>query len=435
MREARHMRLLAEALDRVSPANNVIHKMYGIYKGSVHLMTNRIYWNLHIIIQFLRLGLRFSTKRKIRFIQLPRDETELLYLNPNKIKYALVGCDTEAKKYLPIEDGTWDLRTEEFANTDIFTSLKEHFLSGIPLEDTKYYAKALNRKNRGISTWDCKPADEFAGKSRVIEGLFSKIKAVGKMTQNDLENGDLSNEIEVAVGRNGNFLLENGSHLLSLAKISGIDTIPVKVTRRHYRWAKFRKEVFVFSQEAIKGTYQPLIHPDLQRIRCHRKEDRWELMANNLPNRHGTVLDIGANLGYFCHKFEELGFDCYAVERNYKYLYFLKKLRVIEHRKFKTLPQSVFDIKTKKYDIVLAFSIFHHFLRTKDLYHKMTKFLGELDMKIMFFEPHETGHGFENAYIDYSEIEFVNYVLENSCLNKYKFLGRGERGRSLYLLS
>jgi len=46
VREARHMRLLAEALDRVSPANNVIHKMYGIYKGSVHLMTNRIYWNL-----------------------------------------------------------------------------------------------------------------------------------------------------------------------------------------------------------------------------------------------------------------------------------------------------------------------------------------------------------------------------------------------------
>lgn len=104
-------------------------------------------------------------------------------------------------------------------------------------------------------------------------------------------------------------------------------------------------------------------------------------------------------------------------------------------KNFKVIHKSVFDIKRKNYDVVLALSIFHHFLRTKELFNKMTEFLTELKMKIMFFEPHETGHGFKNSYIEFSESEFVNYILENSCLNHYKYLGRGERGRSVYLLS
>ena len=100
------------------------------------------------------------------------------------------------------------------------------------------------------------------------------------------------------------------------------------------------------------------------------------------------------------------------------------------------IPKSIFEIETKKYDIVLALSIFHHFLKSKNTYNKLTKFLGELDIKIMFFEPHKFNEPqMKNAYINYNEPDFINYVLENSCLNKYKLLGKLQNGRSLYFLS
>ncbi len=398
-------------------------------------MTNKLYWDIHSVIKYFKLIYGLSKKKRIKQMKLPIDDLQIMYISHDKIEFSLIDNDLTRDSTCIIEDGSWDLKKERFKNTDTFINLKEQFTNKIPLIKTKYntfFQKQAKEKDkiRGHDT-----RKELGVKCREIEEIYFDMKNTSYKSKGKLRNNNSSNWIKVAIDRNGRFLLESGKKQLAMAKILGIKNIPVIVTRRHYQWAKFRREVFLFSQETPKGTYQPLIHPGFQIIPFHRKEDRWELIEKNLTIHNGTVLDIGSNIGYFCHKFEELGFECYAAEKNYKYLYFLKKLREIEHKKFKVLSKSVFDIKTKKYDIVLSLSIFHHFLRTKKLYNKMTKFLGELDLKIMFFEPHETGYGYKHAYIDYSEIEFVNYILENSCLNNYKFLGRGERGRSLYLLS
>ncbi len=251
----------------------------------------------------------------------------------------------------------------------------------------------------------------------------------------ELEKRDSSEEIRVSIDRNGKFLLEDGKQRLGREKESGSESVLVFVTKRHYQWAKLKKEIYLYSQEQPKGVYQVPIHPDLKQINAHRGDDRWELIKKNIPISRGTVLDIGSNWGYFCHKFEDLGFDCHAVEINYRWLYFLKKLKEAEDREFKVIQGSVFQISRKEYDIVLALSIFHHFLRSSVLYAKLTRFLGELDTKYMYFEPHETGHGFPGAYVDYSETEFIDYILQNSRLKSYKLLGKTDRGRNLYLLS
>lgn len=347
-----------------------VDKIHGIYVGRSDLMTNRIFWYMYSITHYSRPDYKLLKKRHIRRMNLPIDNTRVIYINPDRIEFAIIPSEHKRQSISSIENGRWDLRKERLEN--------------------------INRAR---------------------------------------ENTDISEEIKVSIDRTGGFLLEGGRQRLAIAKESGTKSIPVIVTRRHYQWAKFRKEVFLYSQEQPKGAYQLPVHPDLQTIPAHRKEDRWELIEKNLPLHSGTVLDIGSNWGYFCHKFEDLGFDCYAVESNYRWLCFLKKLKEAENKRFEIIPRSVFDIKRKKYDIVLALSIFHHFLRSEVLYNKLTKLLGELDMKVMFFEPHETSHGFPGAYIDYSETEFVDYILQNSCLSKYELLGRTERGRNLYLLS
>lgn len=178
------------------------------------------------------------------------------------------------------------------------------------------------------------------------------------------------------------------------------------------------------------------MHPDLKDIPSAKGHERWDLISKNLPFYRGSMLDIGANWGYFCHKFEDLGFICYAVENSPQELYFLNKGKRIGNRRFEIIPKSIFEIERKRYDVVLALSIFHHFLKSKQDYDKLSRFLSELDTKIMFFEPHQfNSPQMENAYINYNENDFINYILGNSSLNKYRLLGRLKDGRSLYLLS
>jgi hypothetical protein len=387
---------------------DMAEKVYRIYKGSSDLMTNRLYWQLYLVFKYLSQDCKLLYKSRIMHMRLPIDEARVIYINPARIQFALLPSAGKQGKVTPVEDGNWDLERERLEDMATFQAIQEYFTKSLPLPGAKY---------------------------QQIDQLFHTIKETGYKTQEQLSSPEPDDEVTVAIDHSGKFLLENGMVRLAIAKILGLSNIPVIVTRRHYQWAKFRKEVFDYSQEQAKGAYQMPIHPDLQKIRSHRKEDRWELMANNLPVKTGTVLDIGANWGYFCHKFEDLSFECYAVENNYRWLYFLKKLRGIENKKFEIIASSVFDIKRKQYDVVLALSIFHHFLRSKVLYGKLTKLLGELDMKVMYFEPHEIGRGFPGAYIDYNETEFVDYILRHSCLSKYQLLGRNERGRNLYLLS
>ena len=353
---------------------------------------------------------------------------DVIYINPARIKF-FINSPLNNKTIPSVRDGNWDLKKERLENFDTFNALKEHFAGARIIPEIKHNTATANQNK------DDKTIRDPGAKSNEIDDLYNTIRDTGSLTQIKIENPTMANDIKVSIDRNGKFLLEDGKLLLSITQMLGIEHIPVTVIKRHYQWAKFKNEVLSYSQEQPKGAYQLPMHPDLQDISAHRKDDRWTLIKGNLTLHGGTVLDIGSNWGYFCHNFEELGYDCSAVENNYRWLYFLKKLKKYGDKKFQVIPRSIFDIKGQEYDIVLALSIFHHFLRSKESYNKLTRFLHDLNMKVMFFEPHQTGHGFKDAYIDYSEDDFVNYIINNSCLNDYKLLGRTTRGRNLYRLS
>ncbi len=100
-------------------------------------------------------------------------------------------------------------------------------------------------------------------------------------------------------------------------------------------------------------------------------------------------LDVGAYWGYFCHRMEDHGFNCTAIEYLATNQYFLKRLRDIEKKQFDIFSGTVFDYREdKEFVVVLALNIFHHFLKTKEDYDRLVELLGRLKMKRMFFEPH-----------------------------------------------
>ena len=187
--------------------------------------------------------------------------------------------------------------------------------------------------------------------------------------------------------------------------------------------------------------YQPIVNSSLRDIPFLKEgEVRFKIIKENLSISKGTLLDIGANLGYFCHKFEDEGFDCYAVEANRTLCYFMEKLKKAEYKKFKVIPQSIFDYKRKEelvFDVVLALSVFHNFLLRKDTYFELIKLLKRLKAKELFLETYffDPSQPPKNYYKNYTPEEFANFIIENSWFKKAEFIGRSEQGRPIYKLT
>jgi hypothetical protein len=271
---------------------------------------------------------------------------------------------------------------------------------------------------------------------RRIENL-DEYKAVKREVSESASGNRIKNEITVAIGREGDFLLANGLRALLTAKKFQVQLIPVTIIARHTRWQELRKELYALALE--KRLYQPATHPDLDFLAEHSCEDRFKMIRDNLSARKGKLLDIGTAFGYFCHRFEELGFECYAVENDLKTCYYLRKLKRAMGAKFTIVPQNILEwegSKALQFDAVLALNIFHHFLKKKIHYVKLIDLLKRLQMKELFLEPPLSNEPqMENAYKNYTEEEFVEFILQNSRLKRAKLVGTSTEGRHLYRFS
>lgn len=247
-------------------------------------------------------------------------------------------------------------------------------------------------------------------------------------------------DVRVCIDRDGHFLLASGGAVLQEAIISEKREIPVEVVLRHAQWQRFKSELRGWTDSRGGLSYQEFSHPDLQNIRVQHRHGRFNIMLDYLTESRmlnsGTVLDIGAFFGYFCHRFEEAGFECTASEIHPKHLYFMRKLHGAQDRRFKIDDRNILEgDHLLKFDIVLALSIFHHFLKTPQSVELLKKLLRRLDMKVMFFQPHHINDPvMRNAYLNPSPEEFVQFIIEHSCLAKATCLKTVARRRELYVL-
>jgi len=344
-------------------------------------------------------------------------------INPKLIKYQ---CKSKKLK------NKWDLQKNLYSldKSIKYKSFYQHFIEKVNWEKTEYY---IIRKEKFLK----KSVD-----SELINTYFNSINNIYEIIKNEEvsfeKNLDQKDNILCGISRNGDFIALKGTNRLIIAKILNLEQIPVKIVIRHPNWSKFRSQIFTFLK--LHGLiYQPLIHPDLIGIKPSYDEKRFIAIKENLTIKKGTLLDIGANFGYFCHKFEDLGFDCYAIELLNRNIYFMKKLKQIEHKNFKIINKSIFDFTEKsEFDVVLALNIFHHFLKDKVLYKRLIVLLKRLKMKEMYFQAHSpTDFLNKKFYKNYSPEEFVDFIVRNSCLKNAKliFEDKEQKGRKLYKLS
>jgi len=360
----------------------------------------------------------------------PYAADEFIYVNPKDVVFAMKEEFNVFNSKGKNSGGDWDKKVVKFEDLDFFKSFKTKIDNNIPWGKTEYYKRVIKQINNGNFKWSCKNVKEFDKRCEGWDKLFTKIKEEG------YKKGWHEDEISINIGRNGELIFNNGRHRLTFAKLLQIDKIPVKVTVRHKNWVALKKEILEYSKNYGNKVYEKLTHPDLASIPSVHNGSRFDIIKEHLTVKEGKILDIGCQWGYFCHKFEEEGYDCYCVEKSNLNLYFLEKLKKAENRKFKIISNSIFntpkDILAES-DVILALSVFHHFIKKENIYRKFLKFLKFLKGKEMFFEPHNPEEPqMRKAYRNFVNDEFADFIVENSSFNNFKIIGYSEVGRPLY---
>jgi hypothetical protein len=169
--------------------------------------------------------------------------------------------------------GGWDRQVEKLSNYDIIYSIDKHFNEGKEWRETDFYQRGKeavqdNRSWEGRGNYN--DIEEFEQYLERIDDLYTKINSEGYKTQRELFNLESrssqfpprywraleTNEITVNVGRDGEFIMSDGWHRLSISKALGLDKIPVRIKVRHSKWQEKRRKV-------AEGQIEPGEHPDL----------------------------------------------------------------------------------------------------------------------------------------------------------------------------
>ncbi len=406
----------------------------------------RRYPALRAVIQRAYRGGLYLSARTMS--KLRQDDLFLIPVNPQRIQMTINVHDPALTgsgmwHIGQVDGGDWDLGGTPVAQLgDVAEIMQAHVIQKRPITTIPQFLSNLQRISEGELIDSCTTAAEYEQRWADISTLYNAIQDSGYQTQVELGSDNPLDEIRVQIGRRGEILFEEGLHRLAIAQLLQIPQVPVLVTRRHAAWAELRDAVMrIVLQRGF--IHQPFDHPDLDLLPQHYGgalsgqalygHERWQYIQDSLPLASGTVLDIGAYFGYFDHRLEEIGFNCFAVEPDHENLAVLNCYKAMAGRAFTVWPQSIFDIERHDFDLVLALNIFHHFVRTKETYEQLLAFLQRLRCRAIYFEPDEKEA--VDAYCRFTEAEFVQFVQAHTGLSRAQYLGQAQEGRGVYLLT
>ncbi|WP_440766929.1 hypothetical protein [Natronorubrum sp. DTA7] len=177
-----------------------------------------------------------------------------------------------------VRDGDWDrtddaaivdddyrerydlYRADRFAESVFFESMRAHFEDGLDWTETPFVERCLELADAGEPSWrSLTSREDILDRCGAIDALYERIERDGYRSQRDLGYGSLlgvTEEVLVDVGRDGDLLFVNGRHRLAIAKLLGLESIPVGVLVRHRDWMIYRDGC------ARSGTIPD--HPDLR---------------------------------------------------------------------------------------------------------------------------------------------------------------------------
>lgn len=143
---------------------------------------------------------------------------------------------------------------DRFDETPVYRALEAHFVDGVPWEETAFVREVLAEARDGdtdTSVWQHRSTVAGVRRHcRNLDRLYEDIRERGCLPMRTLNAREgerltfrevMENEILVDIGREGEPLFVTGRHRLSIAKILGVERVPVAVAVRHAEWVRRRE--------------------------------------------------------------------------------------------------------------------------------------------------------------------------------------------------
>lgn len=172
-----------------------------------------------------------------------------------------------------VRGGDWDLVDRWFRDLDVYRAYEAHFEDGVPWTETAFFDRVVAEIEAGQTRWGCDSRAAFEARCERLDDLYHAIAADGFRSQAELAAATddptlgrpsrlpterRKNEVAVHVGRGGEVLFADGRNRLCIAKLLGLDEIPVRVLRRHADWQATRDAAARGEPVAVDSD-----HPDL----------------------------------------------------------------------------------------------------------------------------------------------------------------------------
>jgi hypothetical protein len=242
-----------------------------VVPGSLHLIRNLIKkYSFWVRVQFAAWKYWITLRCKVRYGRL-FDPHETLWVNTNDVVYACRLMTGESNRWRDrgrVLSGEWDRDIIKFVDMDVYHACVEHFIDEKSWCDTDYYKRLCRSVSAGRKRWG-RTREDVDEKMKRLDDLYRSVKDKGYLSRTQLNNNrrqtfESDDEIAIRIGRHGQLLFEDGRHRLAIAKLLGIEKIPVKVTIRHAIWYDYLAGISSHTK-SNKGLLNVAGHPDLQK--------------------------------------------------------------------------------------------------------------------------------------------------------------------------
>lgn len=225
-----------------------------------------------------------SITHTVTWNELKERDDEIYSAYFKRSKYKLAGT---------IRGGDWDRVDRRFTDGILHRSFVAHFRRGVPWEETDLFAGVTSRIASGEEWWGCSTEAQFRDRCEELDRLYERMAKHGYKTQRELlyqsdapmasrgtrdrivhkPRGIVYGEIALHIGRDGEWIFQDGRNRLSIAKILELDEIPAVVLVRHQRWQRLRN--MVARGEIDRSSLENDDHPDLRNLDPRRVIERF----------------------------------------------------------------------------------------------------------------------------------------------------------------
>lgn len=192
--------------------------------------------------------------------------------DPSQIDYSISNSNMpDSTAQFGILEGDWDQQKTHWQDTWAI-GLVERFEEEKDWKETRYYQTGIRRLRDGDSLGRLdgqQTVENFRSYLRELDKLFDEISTGGY---------DQSSKILVSIGRDGEIIVHHGNHRRAMARIAGIDVVPIQIKYRHKRWQAKRKKLYEMISKSdlseakfrhkfeFNDDQKMLDHPDMQQV-------------------------------------------------------------------------------------------------------------------------------------------------------------------------